>query len=159
MATTSYSQAAVLFTTGGSHTSAQIHCWKDTGGTGAGNRDDPAVERLSSATDAVTDPGFETGALTRWSQSTGTASSVAASSGTCLLAGWAKAATAGEEVAVGVKGFGGTETYLRTSATAYAQQPVFFTTGASVTSAQAYRYKNSGSAAGYCDDLTVVKLP
>ncbi|MFF4257815.1 hypothetical protein ACFY1L_42175 [Streptomyces sp. NPDC001663] len=81
------------------------------------------------------------------------------SSSTYLLAGWAKAATAGEEVAVGVKSFGGTETYLRTSTTSYAQQPIFFTTGASTTSAAAYCYKNSGSAAGYCDDYTLVKLP
>ncbi|MFE7277912.1 carbohydrate binding domain-containing protein [Streptomyces sp. NPDC057623] len=186
VATTSYSQAAVVFTTGGSNTSAQIYCWKNTGGTGSGNCDDLAVERLSSATNSVTNPGFETGALTPWGQSTGTASSVVASnprtgtyalrtgvsasgaqqtvsglssSGTYLLAGWAKTATAGEEVAVGVKSFGGTETYLRTSTTSYAQQPIFFTTGASATSAAVYCYKNAGSGAGYCDDYTLVKLP
>ncbi|MEU9439138.1 hypothetical protein [Streptomyces sp. NPDC048252] len=79
------------------------------------------------------------------------------SGGTYLLAGWAKAATAGEEVAVGVKSFGGTETYLRTSTTSYAQQPIFFTTGAT-TSAAVYCYKNAGSSAGYCDDYTLLKL-
>ncbi|MGW0709404.1 carbohydrate binding domain-containing protein [Streptomyces sp. NPDC002643] len=186
VATSSYSQAAVVFTTGGSNTSALIYCWKNTGGTGSGNCDDLAVERLSSATNPVTNPGFETGALSPWGQSTGTASSVVASnprsgtyalktgnsasgaqqtvsglgsSGTYLLAGWAKVATAGEEVAVGVKSFGGTETYLRTSAASYAQQPIFFTTGASATSAAVYCYKNAGSAAGYCDDYTLIKLP
>lgn len=81
------------------------------------------------------------------------------SSGSYLLAAWAKVATAGEEVAVGVKSFGGTETYLRASTTSYTQQPIFFTTGGSTTSADVYCYKNSGSAAGYCDDYTLVKLP
>ncbi|MFJ8112336.1 carbohydrate binding domain-containing protein [Streptomyces sp. NPDC096132] len=186
IATTSYTQAAVLFTTGSSNTSALIYCWKNAGGSGAGYCDDLAVEPLSSATNAITNAGFESGALTPWAQSTGTASSVVASnarsgtyalqtgagasgaiqtvsgltsSGTYLLAGWAKAATAGEEVAVGVKSFGGTETYLRTSTTSYAQQPIFFTTGASTTSAAAYCYKNAGTAAGYCDDYTLIKLP
>lgn len=78
---------------------------------------------------------------------------------TYLLAAWAKVATAGEEVTVGVKSFGGTETYPRTSATSYAQQPIFFTTGATTTSAGVYCYKNAGSAAGYCDDYTLIKLP
>lgn len=185
IATTAYSQAAVLFTTGSSSTTATVHCWKNAGGSGAGYCDDLAVEPLSSATNAVTNPGYETGALTPWVQSTGTASSVVASnarsgtyarrtgvsasgaiqtvsgltsSGTYLLVGWAKVATAGEEVAVGVKGFGGTETYLRASTTSYAQQPLFFTTGVSTTSAGVYCYKNSGSAAGYCDDYSLIKL-
>ncbi|WP_046733087.1 carbohydrate binding domain-containing protein [Streptomyces humi] len=185
IATTSYSQAAVLFTTGSSSTTATVYCWKNAGGGGAGYCDDLAVEPLSSAGNAVTNPGYETGALTPWAQSTGTASSVVAanarsgtyalqtgasasgaiqtvsgltSSGTYLLVGWARAATAGEEVAVGVKGFGGTETYLRTSTTTYTQQPVFFTTGVSATSAGVYCYKNSGSAAGYCDDYALIKL-
>jgi hypothetical protein len=186
IATTAYSQAAVLFTTGSSSTSATVYCWKNAGGTGTGYCDDLAVEPLTSATNAVTNPGFETAALTPWAQSAGTASSVVASnartgtyslqtgasasggiqtvsgltsSGTYLLAAWAKVATAGEEVAVGVKSFGGTETYLRASTTSYAQQPIFFTTGNSTTSASVYCYKNSGSAAGYCDDYTLVKLP
>ncbi|MEU9343375.1 carbohydrate binding domain-containing protein [Streptomyces sp. NPDC048278] len=186
IATTSYSQAAVLFTTGSSTTTATVYCWKNAGGSGAGYCDDLAVEPLSSATNAVTNPGYETGALTPWTQSTGTASSVVASnarsgtyalqtgvsasgaiqtvsgltsSGSYLLVGWAKVATAGEEVAVGVKSFGGTETYLRASTTSYAQQPLFFTTGVSTTSAGVYCYKNSGSAAGYCDDYSLIKLP
>ncbi|MEV5530992.1 carbohydrate-binding protein [Streptomyces prunicolor] len=186
VASTSYSQAAILFTTGSSSTTATVYCWKNAGGTGAGYCDDLAVEPLSSATNTVTNPGFETGALTPWTQSTGTASSVAASNsrtgtyalqtaasasgaiqtvtgltsgGSYLLAAWAKVGTAGEEVAVGVKSFGGTESYLRGSTTTYTQQPIFFTTGVSNTSASVYCYKNSGSAAGYCDDFTVVKLP
>ncbi|MFG3295460.1 carbohydrate binding domain-containing protein [Streptomyces sp. NPDC048179] len=185
IATTAYSQAAVLFTTGSSSTTATVYCWKNAGGSGAGYCDDLAVEPLSSATNAVTNPGYETGALTPWVQSTGTASGVVASnarsgsyalqtgvsasgaiqtvsgltsSGSYLLVGWAKVATAGEEVAVGVKSFGGTETYLRASTTSYAQQPLFFTTGVSTTSAGVYCYKNSGSAAGYCDDYSLIKL-
>ncbi|KPI06660.1 Carbohydrate-binding CenC domain protein [Actinobacteria bacterium OK074] len=186
VATTSYTQAAVVFTTGSSSTTATVYCWKNSGGSGAGYCDDLTVEPLSSATNALTNAGFETGALTPWAQSTGTAAGVVASnartgtyalqtasassgaiqtvtgltsSGTYLLAAWAKTATAGEEVAVGVKNFGGTETYLRTSTASYAQQPIFFTTGATTTSAAAYCYKNTGSAAGYCDDYTLVKLP
>ncbi|MEV0740360.1 carbohydrate-binding protein [Streptomyces sp. NPDC050549] len=186
VASTSYSQAAILFTTGASSTTATVYCWKNAGGTGAGYCDDLAVEPLSSSTNTVTNPGFETGALTPWTQSTGTASSVVASNartgtyslqtgasasgaiqtvsgltsgGSYLLAAWGKVATAGEEVAVGVKSFGGTETYLRASTTSYAQEPIFFTTGVSNTAASVYCYKNSGSAAGYCDDYTVVKLP
>ncbi|MET8979961.1 carbohydrate binding domain-containing protein [Streptomyces sp. NPDC004539] len=186
VASTSYRQAAVLFTTGASSTSATVYCWKNAGGSGAGYCDDLAVEPLSSAANAVTNPGFESGALSPWGQSTGTASSVVSSNartgtyalqtapagsgaiqtvsglssaGTYLVTGWAKVATAGEEVAVGVKDFGGTETYLRTSTTAYAQQPLFFTTGASATSAGVYCYKNTGSSAGYCDDYTLIRLP
>ncbi|MFJ9633661.1 right-handed parallel beta-helix repeat-containing protein [Streptomyces sp. NPDC101175] len=186
VASTSYSQAAILFTTGASSTTATVYCWKNAGGTGAGYCDDLAVEPLTSATNTVTNPGFETGALTPWTQSTGTASSVASSNartgtyslqtgvsasgaiqtvsgltagGSYLLAAWAKVATSGEEVAVGVKSFGGTETYLRASTTTYAQEPIFFTTGVSNTAASVYCYKNSGSGAGYCDDYTVVKLP
>jgi hypothetical protein len=155
VATASYTQGAILFTTGSSSTTATVYCWKNTGGTGAGYCDDLAVEALPSAANAVTNPGFETGALTPWAQSTGTAAGVVASnartgtyslqtaasnsgaiqtvggltsSGTYLPAGWPKAATAGEEVSVGVKSFGGTETYLRASA-------------------------------GYCDDYTLIKLP
>ncbi|WP_019075293.1 right-handed parallel beta-helix repeat-containing protein [Streptomyces hokutonensis] len=186
VASTSYSQAAILFTTGASTTTATVYCWKNAGGAGAGYCDDLAVEPLTSSTNTVTNPGFETGALTPWTQSTGTASSVVASNsrtgtyslqtgvsasgaiqtvsgltsgGSYLLAAWAKVATSGEEVAVGVKSFGGTETYLRGSTTTYTQEPIFFTTGVSNTAASVYCYKNSGSAAGYCDDYTVVKLP
>ncbi|MFC1437899.1 carbohydrate binding domain-containing protein [Streptacidiphilus sp. N1-10] len=186
IATTAYSQAAVLFTTGSTSTTATVYCWKNSGGSGAGYCDDLAVEQLSSATNAVTNPGFETAALTPWVQSTSTTSSVTAANartgsyalqtgvsasgaiqtvtgltagGSYLLAGWAKVATSGEQVAIGVKSFGGTETYLRSSTTTYTQQPVFFTTGSSTTSAGVYCYKNTGSGAGYCDDFTVVKLP
>jgi hypothetical protein len=57
-----------------------------------------------------------------------------------------------------VKNFGGTESFSRTTGTAYAQQPIFLTTGSGNTSATVYCYKNSGTSAGYCDDYTLVKL-
>jgi hypothetical protein len=186
VATTSYSQAAALFTTGSSNTSASIYCWKNTGGTGTGNCDDIAVEKISTPANTLTNAGFESGSLSPWTRSGGGAqSNVVASnartgtyalqtgaavsgveqsvgglssSGTYLLAGWAKVANGGEQVAVGVKGFGGPETFLRTSTTAYSQQPVFFTTGSTGTSASAYCYKDAGSSAGYCDDYTLIKL-
>ncbi|MFL6110755.1 MAG: carbohydrate-binding protein, partial [Catenulispora sp.] len=81
------------------------------------------------------------------------------SSGTYLLTGWAKVANGSEQAAVGVKNFGGTETFLSTSTTGYSEQPIFFTTGSTNTSATVYCYKNSGTAAGYCDDYTLIKLP
>ncbi|MFF7643785.1 carbohydrate binding domain-containing protein [Streptomyces canus] len=186
VATTSYSQAAVLFTTGSTNTSALVYCWKNTGGSGAGNCDDLAVERISTPSNVLSNAGFETGSLSPWTRSgSGAQSNVVASnartgtyslqtgsavsgveqsatglasSGTYLLAGWAKVASGGEQVAVGVKSFGGTETYLRTSGTTYSQQPVFFTTGSTSTSAAVYCYKDAGSSAGYCDDYTLVKL-
>ncbi|MCX4759744.1 hypothetical protein OG562_01820 [Streptomyces sp. NBC_01275] len=82
--------------------------------------------------------GFETGALSPWTQASGSASSVSAAgartgsyalttaasgsganqaltgltpSTTYLLTGWAKVATAGETLAIGVRSFGGTETF------------------------------------------------
>lgn len=184
VATTSYSQTAVLFTTGSTNTSALVYCWKNTGGAGTGTCDDLAVEKISTPANVLTNGGFETGSLSPWIRSgtganvvasnartgtyalqTGAAASGVeqsvtglASSGTYLLAGWAKASTGGEQVAVGVKSFGGTETFLRTTGTAYAQQPVFFTTGSTNTSAAVYCYKDTGSAAGYCDDYTLIKL-
>ncbi|WP_181804444.1 carbohydrate binding domain-containing protein [Streptomyces shenzhenensis] len=184
VATTSYSEAAVLFTTGSANTTATLYCWKNSGGTAAGNCDDIAVERVSTPANLLSNAGFESGSLSPWALSgsgsavvasnarTGTyslqtgvsASGVEqsagglASSGTYLLAGWAKVANGSEQVAVGVKNFGGTETYLRTSTTAYSQQPIFFTTGSGNTSATVYCYKNTGSSAGYCDDYTLLKL-
>jgi hypothetical protein len=186
VATTSYSQAAMLFTTGSTNTSALVYCWKNTGGTGTGNCDDLAVERISTPSNVLSNAGFETGSLSPWTRSgsgaqsnvvasnartgtyslqTGAATSGVeqsatglASSGTYLLAGWAKVASGSEQVAVGVKSFGGTETYLRTSTTAYSQQPVFFTTGSTNTSAAVYCYKDAGASAGYCDDYTLIKL-
>ncbi|MGW0425138.1 carbohydrate binding domain-containing protein [Streptomyces sp. NPDC003015] len=184
IATTSYTEAAVLFTTGSTNTTATIYCWKNSGGTGAGNCDDIAVERVSTPANLLTNAGFESGSLSPWTLS-GSGSSVVtsnphtgtyslqtgasgsgvdqatgglSSSATYLLTGWAKAAGGGEQVAVGVKNFGGTESFSRTTGTAYAQQPIFLTTGSSTTSATVYCYKNSGTSAGYCDDYTLVKL-
>ncbi|MFI1028621.1 hypothetical protein [Streptomyces sp. NPDC020951] len=79
IATTSYTQAAVVFTSGSANTTATVYCWKNSGGSGAGYCDDLAVEPLASAANAVTNPGYETGALTPRTQSTGTASGVVAS--------------------------------------------------------------------------------
>ncbi|WP_405766113.1 carbohydrate binding domain-containing protein [Streptomyces sp. NBC_01538] len=173
-----------MFTTGAANTTATIYCWKNAGGTAAGYCDDIAVERLSTPANLMTNPGFETGSLSPWALS-GSGSSVVASnahtgtkalqtgaaasgveqsatglapSTTYLVTGWAKVATGGEQVAVGVKNFGGTETSSSASGTAYSQQPIFFTTGNTNTSATTYCYKNSGSAAGYCDDYTLIKL-
>ncbi|MCX5422618.1 carbohydrate binding domain-containing protein [Streptomyces sp. NBC_00078] len=184
VATTSYSEAAVLFTTGSTNTTATLYCWKNSGGTAAGNCDDIAVERVSTPANLLTNAGFESGSLSPWTLG-GSGSSVVtsnartgthslqtgasgsgveqatgglSSSATYLLTGWAKAAGGSEQVALGVKNFGGTESFSKATGTAYAQQPIFLTTGSGNTSATVYCYKNSGTSAGYCDDYTLIKI-
>lgn len=72
---------------------------------------------------------------------------------TYTLTGWGKVATAGEQLMIGVKGYGGAEVRQTLTATAYGQATVTFTpTGSTAT---AYCYKATGAGNGYCDDLTV----
>lgn len=78
-----------------------------------------------------------------------------APSTTYLLTASMKVQTAGEQIALGVKNYGGTEVSSRSSATAWAPNAVLFTTGATSTSATVYCYKNTGSGAGYCDGVAV----
>lgn len=74
---------------------------------------------------------------------------------TYRLSGWAKAATAGEQVTIGVKSFGGTETYTTITATTYTSGTLTFTTGSASTQATIYCFKATGAGYGYCDDFTV----
>ena len=74
---------------------------------------------------------------------------------TYTLSGWAKVTASGENVYIGIKNFGGTETSVAINSTAYAQGSLSFTTGASNTSATIYCYKLSGSGVAYCDDFSV----
>ena len=74
---------------------------------------------------------------------------------TYTLSGWAKVATSGESVYIGVKNFGGTEASVAINSTAYAQGSLNFTTGAGNTSATIYCYKLSGNGVAYCDDFSV----
>lgn len=83
---------------------------------------------------------------------------MAVPAGTYLPAAWAKVAAAGEEVAVGVKDFGGTETCLHPRPRRTHSSPSSSRQEPPGTSAGVYCCKNTGSSAGYCDDHTLVKL-
>lgn len=129
----------------------------------------------------VSNGGFETGSLSPWyawngaSVVTGNAHSgtqalrvgpapasaeqriTVSPNTTYRLAGWAKTATAGEEVHIGVKNYGGAAAYKSITDTAYTNGSVFFTTGSGNTQATIYCYKHTGSGYAYCDDITVTK--
>lgn len=154
---------------------------RDFSGTPLPSR--PTIGAFESTGTLVSNPGFETGTLSSWtlsgngtaSQATGAspaAGTTAVQTGptnsgiqqtinglspntTYMLNASLKVATAGEQIALGVKDFGGAETYVRTTSTGWAQQTAYFTTGASNTSATIYCYKNTGSGAGYCDNFAV----
>ncbi|WP_373231214.1 LamG-like jellyroll fold domain-containing protein [Cohnella sp.] len=128
----------------------------------------------------ASNPGFETGSLGVWSSGgsvvndgnahTGsyavklTGSSVGANqtvSGlkpntTYTLSGWAKVSSAGDIASIGVKNFGGSETYQTTNATGYSKVSVTFTTGSSNTSANIYIWKVSGTSTTYADDFVLI---
>lgn len=74
---------------------------------------------------------------------------------TYTLSGWAKSVTPSEEVRIGVKDYGGTETYASVASSTYANGSVTFTTGPSSTTATIYCYKPAGTAYAYCDDISV----
>ncbi|MFI1092691.1 ricin-type beta-trefoil lectin domain protein [Streptomyces sp. NPDC020917] len=144
---------------------------------------DIGADQLSTPDDAscgvVGNGGFESGALAPWygwnsaSVVSGNAHSgsyalqvgaspssaeqivALAPNTTYQLAGWAEAATAGEQVQIGVKDYGGAEVSSATSSTSYTKAALIFRTGASDHQATVYCYKASGGGNGYCDDLAV----
>ncbi|WP_194904324.1 ricin-type beta-trefoil lectin domain protein [Catenulispora rubra] len=74
---------------------------------------------------------------------------------TYQLSGWAKTATAGERVRIGVKNYGGAEAYSTITNTSYTSGSVTFHTGPSSTQATIYCYKASGAGYADCDDVSV----
>lgn len=134
----------------------------------------------------VANPGFEAGSLSGWTTTgSGSASTVVTSdrfsgadslktgpvnsgaqqtisgltpSTTYLLTAWMKVANSGEQVALGVKDFGGTEIYSKSTAVSWGQNTVQFTTGPNSSTATLYCYKNTGSGAGYCDAVSLQAL-
>lgn len=72
-----------------------------------------------------------------------------------VLSGWAKAGTAGEQVNIGVKNYGGAESSAAVTSTAYTANTVRFHTGPSNTLATIYCYASTDTAGSFCDDLTV----
>ncbi len=76
------------------------------------------------------------------------------------LQGFAKSATAGQCVYVGVKNFGGTETRTCVSTTNYTAGAVTFTTGSTNTSALIYFWNPpTNTATGYGDDISLSAVP
>lgn len=141
-----------------------------------------AYERAS--TNLVPNGSFDSGALTSWTLS-GSGSSVTTStwsngtsalqtgnansgaentvsgltpSTTYLLLAWVKVGVVGEQLAIGVKNYGGTETFSKSTDTAWALNTVAFTTGSTNTTATIYCYKNAGTGPGFCDDFSIIKL-
>lgn len=73
---------------------------------------------------------------------------------TYTLSGYAK--TADGAVYIGVKNYGGTETNVGITSSAYTSSgDISFTTGASNTSATIYCFKATGTLDAYCDDFAV----
>jgi hypothetical protein len=173
----------VVFTTGATNTTATVYCYKNAG-TGPGFCDDFSIVKLTNPASLVTNGGFETGSRSPWGLSSPVAVSVtaaaahsgsfglttaAANSGvqqtisglqpgtTYVLTGWLRAAS-GEQIALGVKSFGAAESFQQVTGATYAPAAVVFTTGTNSTQATVYCYKNTGSAAGACDDIAVMAL-
>ncbi|MDR6639529.1 carbohydrate binding domain-containing protein [Paenarthrobacter nitroguajacolicus] len=145
----------------------------------------PSIGAYENATtNLVRNGSFDSGELTPWSLSgagssltTSTASNGTsalqtgnANSGventvsgltpstTYLLSARVKVGVAGEQLAIGVKNFGGSENYSKSTDTDWALNTVAFTTGPTNTTATIYCYKNDGTGQGYCDDFSIVKL-
>ncbi len=72
---------------------------------------------------------------------------------TYVLAGWAKVSATRAQARIGVKNYGGSETYASTSNTAYTYLSVTFTTGANSTQATIYSFKPTTTDSAYFDDL------
>ncbi len=72
---------------------------------------------------------------------------------TYVLEGWAKATSSAVKARIGVKNYGGTETYATTGNTTYTYLSVTFTTGATSTQATLYVYKPTTTGAANFDDL------
>ena len=134
----------------------------------------------AQAANLVGNPGFETGSLSPWtswgtvsvqtsnvhggtkSAKVGTASGATEQVVSGLtpntsytLTGWVKTSATSVTSEVGVKEFGGTETYSLSTSTSYTQLTVNFTTGASNTSAKIFCYKVTASGYLYCDDFSL----
>jgi hypothetical protein len=179
---TGWAPTTVYVTLGATATTANVYCYKNAG-SGAGYCDSISLQRISTPNNLASNPGFESGALAPWviSGSGSTVSTGGANSGaygvvtgasnsgvqqtitglapgtSYVLSAWLRSSAA-EQIALGVKGFGGQETYQKVTSSTFAPATVTFTTGTTSTSATIYCYKNDGSAAGACDDFRVTAL-
>lgn len=73
---------------------------------------------------------------------------------TYIVTGWGKTLDS-SEVRIGVKNYGGPDTYASTTGTTWARKTVSFTTVG--TTATIYAYKSSGTDYAYVDDFGVIK--
>ena len=181
---TAWAPLTVYFTMGSSSTSATVYCWKNSGGTGVGYCDSMSLQRVTNPVNLVSNPGFESGQLNPWVVSGTAAPAVSATAantgtyglltaaansganqtitgltpgGTYVLTGWLRASS-GEDIALGVKTFGGHETYQSVASTTYASATVVFTIGTNSTSATVYCWKGGGSSPSSCDDIRLTPL-
>lgn len=180
--TTDWGLNTVIFTTGSTSTSATIYCYKNAG-AGAGYCDNVSLTMLIDPSNHVANAGFESGSLFPWGQSGAGAfvGTAAANSGTYglvtgasnsgagqvvsglrpgktyALSGWLNGGS-NEQIALGVKNYGGAESYQQVLGSQYGPATVVFTTSTSATSATVYCYKNTGVLAGACDDIRVTAL-
>lgn len=133
----------------------------------------------------VSNPGFESGALSPWTSWTapGTAEVVNSDSYSgsyCLklsgnlaaaeqvvrnlypetayqLTGWGKA-DSGNNVQLGIKEYGGSDKTVYLSNTSYKSGTISFTTGPTNTSVKIFLYKSSGTGSVYCDDIELIQV-
>jgi len=172
----SYSQAAITFTTGSANTTATVYIWKGSGTSSS------FVDDIQLVKSVIQNDGFETGSLSPWTTANGASVvSTNAHSGsyalrtgasnsaaeqvitglqpntTYALTGWIKNANAGDAAYLGVKNFGGSETNQAVTGSSYSQTAVTFTTGPTDTTATVYIRKDAGTAFSYADDIQLVK--
>lgn len=76
-----------------------------------------------------------------------------------VLTAWAKAEKNGSVMTLGVKNYGGPETFSATVSDVYEKLTVTFTTGADASAAVIYGYRqDNGAGAGYFDDVELVEV-
>ncbi|MBB6730685.1 hypothetical protein [Cohnella zeiphila] len=70
--------------------------------------------------------------------------------------GFLRAGSSGQSVRLGVKDYGGADSYQEAASTSWTEEKFTFTTGASSTSATVYGYKPSTGGYAFVDDVSVV---
>lgn len=180
---TGWQQGSVNFTTGSSNSTAMVYIWKNAG-TGITYGDDFSLDlNVVAGSNLASNPGFESGDLTGWGNTSGDATvqtsavhsgSYAVQTGisnsgvyqdisglspstTYTLSGWVNNTDASDVTGVGVKNFGGLEIFVSTAGTGWQQASLKFTTGSSNTTAQIYLWKNAGSGITYGDDFSLTQ--
>jgi hypothetical protein len=73
-----------------------------------------------------------------------------------ICTAWVKA-DPGEQIQIGVSGFGGTDVSATSASTTWTMVSIPFKTGTGATNATVYAYKKSGISYVYVDDFGVVE--